>query len=109
MLLKTAVAPAQAKLHDRTCDCQEIDRQIFRHFVEKTSMDIRCYDDRPSYMRDRYRRPAPNCRVLGWQTGFGQGGSDDAATRQSERGRQSFKLAISARGDLAWFRFFRPR
>jgi parvulin-like peptidyl-prolyl isomerase len=55
MFLRAAVAPAQAKLLDRTCGYPENERQIFRNFVEATAMDIhhRCYDDRPSYMRDR--------------------------------------------------------
>jgi hypothetical protein len=55
MFLKAAVAPAQTRLLDRTCDYPENEREIFRHFVEEAGMNIhhRCYDDRPSYMRDR--------------------------------------------------------
>jgi hypothetical protein len=56
MLLKTAVASAQATLLDRSCDVPERDRLLFRHFVEEAGVDIhhRCYprDDRPAYMRD---------------------------------------------------------
>lgn len=56
MLVKIAVASAQARLLDRSCDFPERDRLLFRHFVEETGIDIhhRCYprDDRPAYMRD---------------------------------------------------------